>query len=457
MNPSLYLVVGLGKTGLSIARYLQRRQQPFVLFDTRQQPAGVAEFTREFHHVDIFLGEIPESVLMQVTSMIVSPGVALEHPRLQQAITLGIPILGDIECFAREVQAPVIAITGTNGKSTVTTLVGEMAREAGLKAVVAGNIGIPVLDSLDEAANHCELWVLELSSFQLELTHSLKPLAATILNITPDHLDRHHTLAVYIQAKQRIYHHAEHMIFNREDELTRPEVEATAVNPQDFLQNGRTSFGLDTPHSAFEWGIVTENHRHYLARGHTKILAVDELRIKGRHNWANALAACALADAAGISEVAMINVLRQFAGLPHRSQWVRTLNEVDWINDSKGTNIGATVSAIAGIGSATTGKIILIMGGQGKGADFKDLRPTMQQYVRTAILIGEDADKINLALQDMVPMTRAATLAEAVIIAREQAKAGDVVLLSPACASFDMFRDFNHRGEVFAAAVAALC
>ncbi len=442
---SLYLVVGLGKTGHSIARYLQRRNKPFAMFDTRKEPSGLAEFQRDFPTVDVFLSTLPEHLYEQLIAVIASPGVALDHPCLQKITQQSIPLYGDIECLAQELQAPVVAITGTNGKSTVTTLVGEMAKAAGRSVAVAGNIGAPVLDLLDNGTAY-DLWVLELSSFQLDLTHSLAPAAATLLNISPDHLDRHHSIQAYIDAKHRVYHHAAFLLYNRDDQVTLPKQPG----------NGQiNAFGLDAP-SATQWGLQTSNGRCYLAHGSTPLLAVDELRIKGRHNWMNALAACALAAAVGIEQRFMIDVLQRFAGLPHRSQWVRHLNGVDWINDSKGTNIGATMSAISGIGGSMQGKIILIAGGQGKGADFNELRTPMADYVRAVVLIGEDADKMEAALTDVVSISRAPSLDEAVMVAKSKALPGDVVLLSPACASLDMFKDFNHRGDVFTAAVDAL-
>jgi len=445
MRSSLYLVVGLGLTGHSIARYLRRRDIPFVVFDTRINPPGLAEFQTEFPGVDVFEGEFPDVLYHQLQAIISSPGVPLDTPFLQKARSMNIPILGDIECLARDVKAPIIAITGTNGKSTVTTLVGEMAKAAGLSVAVAGNIGLPVLDILDVGVPYA-LWVLELSSFQLDLTASLAPVAATILNITPDHLDRHHTLAAYIQAKQRVYQQAKTVLYNRDDQQTWPEqVDAATV----------ISFGLDEP-QAGNWGLITANETSWLAYGQQRLLPVDALRIKGRHNWMNALAACALADTVGIAHKFMIAVLERFAGLPHRSQWVRTMDGVEWINDSKGTNVGATMSAISGIGGSMQGKIVLIAGGQGKGADFSELRQPVADYVRSVVLIGQDAGKIEKALADVSDVLYAPTLDIAVQLAQSQALPGDVVLLSPACASMDMFRDFNHRGDDFIAAVNAL-
>ncbi|MFI4962689.1 MAG: UDP-N-acetylmuramoyl-L-alanine--D-glutamate ligase [Legionellales bacterium] len=447
MSRSLYLVAGLGKTGLSIARYLHAKNKSFVVFDTRLEAPNLAEFKAEFPGIPVYLQEVPEDLISQLTDVIASPGIPIETPVLAKALTLGIPVYGDVECLARELNAPVIAITGTNGKSTVTTLVGEMAKCAGYKVAVAGNIGDPVLELLNDAHQY-DLWVLELSSFQLDLMQSLKPLVATILNVTPDHLDRHHTLEAYISAKQRIYHQAQVALFHREDACTRPSLEY-----QTGLRS--VSFGQDAPDRG-NWGLQKQGDRMYLARGTDCLLPVDSLLIKGVHNWLNALAAAALADIAGIPMDSIITVLQSFTGLKHRCQWVRTLDGVDWINDSKGTNVGATVSAIKGIGGSMQGKIVLIAGGQGKGADFSELGQSMAAFVRSLVLIGEDADTMESALAGSVPITRATSLEKAVAQAKAQAKPGDVVLLSPACASFDMFRDFNHRGDVFTTLVNGL-
>lgn len=446
MNQPFYLIAGLGKTGRSISGYLQRRNIDFAVFDTRNQVDGLTEFNQEFPGVEVYLGNLPAAVYSGLTGIITSPGVPLDGPVFQDASRLNIPVIGDIECLVREIKEPIIAITGTNGKSTVTTLVGDMAKAAGLSVAVAGNIGTPVLDLLDDG-QHYDLWVLELSSFQLDLTHTMSPVAASILNITADHLDRHHSYAAYRAAKQRVYQHANVIIYNRDDSQTYPTVEN--------LQNLIGSFGLDES-VAGSWGIITKDSCGYLANGDDCLLSVDELRIKGRHNWQNALAACALAEAAGIDKRHMISVLKNFSGLPHRCQWVRTLDSVDWINDSKGTNIGATISAITGIGGSSEGKIILIAGGLGKGADFSDLRVSVGDYVRSVVLIGADAGIIEQALSGVVPVLRADTLDDAVAFARAEAKPGDIVLLSPACASQDMFRDFNHRGESYARLVGLL-
>ncbi|MCL5272536.1 MAG: UDP-N-acetylmuramoyl-L-alanine--D-glutamate ligase, partial [Gammaproteobacteria bacterium] len=347
MNNTLYLVAGLGKTGLSIARYLHRNHKAFVAFDTRKEAPGLAEFKAEFPDTPVYLQNVPEDVLLQLTDIIASPGLSLDTHFIKQAIQSGVAVYGDIECLAREIKAPVVAITGTNGKSTVTTLVGEMAKAAGYSVAVAGNIGTPVLDMLDDEHQY-DLWVLELSSFQLDLTSSLSPTVATILNVTPDHLDRHHTLDAYIQAKQRIYHQSKVALYHREDSATVPN---EAINPSQIA----VSFGSDAPVDG-NWGLINQQGTIYLAKGKDCFMPVESLLIKGVHNWLNALAACALAETAGIPQQHILSVLKTFSGLPHRCQWVRSLDGVDWINDSKGTNVGATISAINGIGGAMQGK-----------------------------------------------------------------------------------------------------
>ena len=439
MKKPYYLVAGLGQTGYSVAGYLRRKKIPFVVFDTRKHVERLTDFSAKFPGIEVYLGDFPSSLYHQLTQIIASPGLSLEEPFLEQAKRHGIPIIGDVECFAQEVKAPVVAITGTNGKSTVTTLVGEMAKAAGKNVAVAGNIGLPILDLLDDTHTY-DLWVLELSSFQLELTHSLVPLAATILNITPDHLDRHHDLEHYTQAKQRIYHHAKNCLYNRQDPLTKP---------RQSEQKNMICFGLEKPTADNEWGIITHNQTTYLARGNEPIFPVHALKVHGQHNWQNALAACVLAYIAGIPIPIICQVLETFTGLEHRCQTVRTLNQVTWINDSKGTNVGASISAIEGIGPTLTGKIILIAGGLGKGADFTPLASVVKKYIGEVILIGKDAHLIKQALQNTAKLSTATSFEQAIEFAHKSALPGDAVLLSPACASMDMFKDYIHRGQSF--------
>ena len=437
----MYLVIGLGKTGNSIARYLKRKELPFAIYDTRQEVHGLAEYQQAYPNVDIYLGNLPEEVYSQVDAVFTSPGVDCNLPQIRRFTELGILIEGDVELFAREVSAPVIAITGTNGKSTVTTLVGEMASRFEIAVAVAGNIGTPVLDLLDNSQQY-GLWVLELSSFQLDLTSSLQPLGATILNISPDHIDRHGTFANYIQAKQRVYNNAEYVVYNRDDELTVPN------NLDNFPSENVISYGLDAPQSG-HWGLREFSGEIYLAHGTENVMPIAEAKLKGIHNWMNILAASALARLAGISYNAIKNALREFSGLAHRCEFIRNIDEVDWVNDSKGTNVGATVAAINGLGDSIIGKIVLIAGGQAKGAEFAELTQVVAKHVRAVIVIGEDAELITNSLRGVVDIVAADSMKSAVVKGHELAKAGDMVLLSPACASFDMFRDYNHRGDVF--------
>ncbi len=442
------LVVGLGKTGLSIARYLKRQDEAFVVFDTREAPPNLDAFQAEFPDIAVYLASDASINLNQVSRIICSPGVALDTACLTKARSRNIPIESDIDCFAKEVLAPVIAITGTNGKSTVTALLGEMAEASGYATGVAGNIGTPVLDCLSEQ-KVIDLWVLELSSFQLEMTHALKPAAAAFLNLSDDHLDRHHDMASYCAAKQRVYHGAHACVFNRDDACTYPDLKQNNIT--------QVSYGAGVPETDDAWGLVLDEHQTYwLAHGKQRILPISALKIQGMHNAMNALAALALADIMQFSLEACIDVLKNFTGLPHRCQAIKVLDGTQWINDSKGTNVGSTVSAILGLGPLITGELILIAGGQGKGADFKLLRDAVKAHVRVLILIGEDAPLLHQALGDLTRVLSAESMDAAVNLAKQQAKSGDAVLLSPACASFDWFDDFNQRGEVFTSLVEAL-
>ncbi len=428
------LVVGLGNTGLSCARFLARNAIPFVVTDTRQNPPMLGQLHKECPDVRVFLGTmdaIPSLMFDRVEQVVVSPGVPLSEPVIAAAMARGIPVLGDIELFARRVQAPIIAITGSNGKSTVTTLVGEMARQAGHRVAVGGNLGTPALDLLGGPT--AELYVLELSSFQLETTHTLHAQAAVVLNLSSDHLDRHGTMAHYASLKQRIYRGSGTMVVNADDPL----VEAMADPARSTCR-----FTLGEPRSAGDYGVRSGQ---WIVRGETPILACSEVRIPGRHNLANALAALALAEATGVPMAACVETLRTFAGLPHRCQFVAASGGITWYNDSKGTNVGATEAACRGL----SGPLLVILGGQGKGQDFTPLRAALEDKARAVILIGEDAHKIRTALTGVAPLLDAPDLRTAVEQAQALAQTGDNVLLSPACASFDMFRNYVDRGECF--------
>jgi len=405
--------------------------------DTRENPPGLVEFQQEFPNIPINLKSLDSKLASQATELIVSPGLSLEEPGIAKLIAQGIPAIGDIELFARTAQAPIIGITGTNAKGTVTTLVGDMIRQAGLKVLVGGNIGTPALDLLTEATP--DYYVLEISSFQLETTYSLQAKVATILNISNDHLDRHKTMENYIAAKQRIYNNCKIAVWNRDDKATYPN---SSIKTS-------LSFGMSEPQEN-EFGLRQIKDQCWLATGDKNLLAVSELLIKGKHNWMNALAALAIGHALQLPLTAMLEALKVFKGLTHRCEWVAEQNGIIWINDSKGTNVGATLAAIEGLGSAIQGKLVLIAGGLGKGADFTLLRNPIKQHVKTIVLIGQDAPLLKQALENTVPMLEAKTdFQAAVLLATQAAEKGDIVLLSPACASMDMFKDYAERGEIF--------
>lgn len=428
-----YLIVGLGKTGVSCARFLHTQGAELVLTDSRAEPPGLAPLRALLPDARCHLGGFTLAALDGVDTVIVSPGVSLREPLLQAAWARGLPLWSDIELFARHARAPIVAITGSNGKSTVTTLVGQMAAQAGRKVQVGGNLGTPALDLLTPTA---ELYVLELSSFQLETTHSLRPAAAVVLNISPDHLDRHEDMAGYTAAKARVYHQAQWALYNADDST----VAALATTPATA-----SYFTLQPPRHERDYGL----HQGYLQRGSTPLFPVTALKLAGLHNVANALAAWALGAAVGLPPAAMQAALQEFTGLPHRTQWVAEQAGVVWYNDSKGTNVGATIAALQGM----TRPVILIAGGQGKGADFTLLRPAVAAQARAVVLLGEDAPLLATALQGVVPVVAVADMVMAVAAARKLAQPGDCVLLSPACASFDQFRGYEHRGQVYTAAV----
>ncbi|MEE9452325.1 MAG: UDP-N-acetylmuramoyl-L-alanine--D-glutamate ligase [Gammaproteobacteria bacterium] len=441
MRP-ISIVVGLGKTGVSCVRFLVDKGFHVAAVDSRAHPPGLSEFQQTFPQVNISLGNFDIDFLSQADYLVVSPGLSLREPAIAACIQRDIKIIGDIELFAQYVQVPVVAVTGTNGKSTVIALLGEMVRQAKLAVCVGGNIGTPVLDLL--AVSAPAWYVLELSSFQLDTTHSLKLKAATILNISDDHLDRHLTLQAYHQAKQRIFLHAEQAIVNHDDKATFP--------PNDLPMR---SFTLAVP-QAGEFGIRNQNGQTYLSCGHELLLLVSEMKLKGQHNWANALAALAMGQAMALPMPAMLMALQNFPGLDHRCQWLREVDKVNWINDSKATNVGACVAALYGLSKNLTGKIILIAGGQSKGADLSGLKNAVSEVVRHLIVFGEDASLLIDALQAYTSMSRASDLQQAVALAKQNAQPGDIVLFAPACASFDMFKNFEHRGEMFSQWVAKL-
>ena len=432
------LVVGLGKTGLSVVRYLRALGEALIVVDSRAIPPGLGKLKEEYSDVECVTGKFDTALFTNARRIVVSPGVPLAEPALVEARKYNIEIIGDIDLFAHEVAAPVVAITGSNGKSTVTTLLASMASNTGMNAVACGNIGMPVLDSLDE---NVDLYVLELSSFQLETLQCLPMKAAVVLNISADHMDRYENLAAYAMSKQVIYENAEVLVVNKDDALASSYV----ANRAGIAADRKISFTLNNPDEN-EFGICQdENQQRALCFGSSVLIVVDQLKMKGSHNLQNALAALALGHAVGLSVDSMLATLREFKGLQHRTQFVAELNGVSWINDSKATNVGATVAALAGL----PGKHVLIAGGEGKGADFSELAEAVKQHCRAVVLIGKDAAKIAAVIDDTIPVKAATDMRTAVLAAESLAQPGDNVLLAPACSSFDMFENFEHRGNVF--------
>ncbi len=437
------LVVGLGPTGLSCARYLHARGATVAVNDSRDAPPALPRLRAELPDIAVMLGGFDDAAFATADVVIVGPGLPMTTPAVARVMAAGTPVVGDVELFAQAVQGPVAGITGTNGKSTVTTLLGQMALATGRRTGIGGNLGEPVLNLL---ADDVELYVIELSSFQLETTHSLPLVTATLLNLSPDHMDRYPDLAAYAAAKRRIFAHAASAVVNRDD--------AASVRLAAGVAR-QTGFTLSEPALADDWGICGHRGSRWICRGEEAVLPVDDLVLPGTHNLANALAALALGERCGLAREPMLDVLRRFRGLSHRSQLVADHNDIRWIDDSKGTNPGATVAALGGlVPDPARGKAVLIAGGDCKDADFSPLPPAVRRAARAVVLIGRDADDLAAVLASTVPLHRAAAMDEAVRKAAALARPGDCVLLSPACASFDMFDDYRHRGRVFAEAVA---
>jgi UDP-N-acetylmuramoylalanine--D-glutamate ligase len=438
------VVVGLGKTGASCVRYLAGRGDRVSATDTRTAPPGLAELGNLAATIQLRLGGFDLSLLDDASQVLISPGVSLNEPIAQSALARGIDVLGDVELFAREARAPVIGITGTNGKSTVTTLVARMAAAAGRSVLAGGNLGEPALDLL--AQPRPELYVLELSSFQLETTSSLVLTAAAVLNVTADHLDRYPSVEAYARAKGRILAKASTVVLNADDPWV------LAMRDRDYRSDAVQTLTFSIERTDSDFSLIRRGAQIYLTRRGECLMDLARLKISGLHNAANALAALALGEAAGLPMAKMLEALESFPGLSHRSAWVADVAGVRYVDDSKGTNVGATIAAVAGL----PGPVVIIAGGEGKGQDFLPLAGAFRGKVREAVLIGRDAPLIAAALDGACATHSAASMNAAVAEAARVAVAGDTVLLSPACASFDMFRDYGHRGDVFAAAVRKL-
>lgn len=452
------LVLGLGETGMSMTRWLKRHGASVSVADTRANPPHAAVLKRELPDVVLECGEFRDASLRAADLIAISPGVDRRTPAVALAIKRGTPLAGDVELFVHALTqletrnpkpetARILAVTGTNGKSTVTRMAGDICAGAGLDTVVAGNIGTPVLDALTEIENGRPVpaaFVLELSSFQLESTTSLDADAAVMLNLSEDHLDRYDGIGAYAAAKARVFNGSGAQVINREDRRS-----SAMALPGRTVQR----FGLDAPRGAREWGIAQHGGRPWLARGGEKLMPAGELPVAGLHNAANALAAGALCHAIGVNDDSIAAALRAFKGLAHRVEKVAELDGVAYYDDSKGTNVGSTVAALNGL----TQPVVLIAGGDGKGQDFAPLREPVTRRARAVVLIGRDREQIAAALDGCgVPLVRATDMDQAVHEARAASVSGDAVLLSPACASYDMFRNYAHRGEMFAAAVSKL-
>jgi UDP-N-acetylmuramoylalanine--D-glutamate ligase len=432
------LVLGLGRTGLSCARYLRRKGLDVRVADTRSAPPGAEALREHVPDAELCVGAFASSLLDGVTQVLISPGLSLREPVAAEAARRGLPVVGDIELFAREASAPVAAITGTNGKSTVTALLAEVANAAGRTTVAGGNLGEPALDLLQRPVP--QLYALELSSFQLETTHTLATTTATVLNVTPDHLDRYDSLEDYAAAKARIFDGCETAVVNADDARVR-----------NMPRDGQRVITFSLHDAAADYFLARAPEPALACRGEV-LLPVAAMRLQGEHNAANALAVLAMADALELPRAPVLEALAGFGGLPHRAQWVAELGGVRFVNDSKGTNVGATIAAVAGL----PGPLLLIAGGDGKNQDFSDLRAAFAGKVRHAVLIGRDAPRLAEALAGVCTTEFAADMRAAVAAARAAARPGDTVLLSPACASLDMFRDYTHRGDEFAIAVRSL-
>jgi len=432
------VVVGLGVTGLSVVRYLCGKGMLPVVIDSRENPPGEEELKQQYPDVKKYFGVFNKDSLATAKQLVVSPGLSISSPEFEYAKSQGVEIVGDIELFARDVDAPVIAITGSNGKSTVTTLVGEVFAKSDVKAGVGGNIGLPALDLLNKGN---QVYVLELSSFQLETLSNLKPVSSVVLNISEDHLDRYDSMQGYIAAKEKIYNNTDVSVINRDD----------AVVSKMIVSNKNIGFTLHEPKNN-DFGLKEVDGESWICRNNQLLINTADLFVGGLHNVANIMAVLALCDSFDLPEEKVFSAIKMFGGLPHRMQCVAIGNNIKWFNDSKATNVGAAEAAINGL----TGNVILIAGGESKDADLSSLKKPVSEYVKAMIVIGRDAILLENVCQDVTEVVHASCMYDAVVKANDLAKSGDTVLLSPACASFDMFKNYAHRGDVFNDAVKAV-
>jgi len=444
-NESRVVVMGLGETGLSVAEHLSQKNISFAMLDTRENPPQLAAFKKRFPDIEVQLGERVLDSIEQPVNIIVSPGIDINQRAIKEVTASNdCECIGDIELFARSATKPIVAITGSNGKSTVTSLFAEMARSAGVIAYAGGNLSPPALDLL--SYEDAELFVLELSSFQLESTQSLRPEVSVVLNISPDHLDRHGDVNNYARIKEHIYTNSKVSVINRDDEYV-----AVMKTSGEVI-----SFGLGQPAKG-EFGVVAEDAEVFLAYGEEQLLPVSELALKGESGILNSLAALAIGHALQLPMQKMLRALKNFKGLPHRLALVADRDGVAWFNDSKGTNIGATVSSLRSLNKTDNVKnIILIAGGVFKGGDLKPLQEAVSKHVKQAILLGQDASVIQEGLGSVTKIDIASSMQHAVEIAQKHAVSGDQVLLSPACASFDMYSNYIERGNDFESRVQGL-
>lgn len=441
LKANTYLIIGLGQTGLSCARFLTKKGHAVAVMDTREKPPSLITLQTELPEILVHTGGLIDDWMQRSDVIILSPGVDPRLAEIKAARERGTEIIGDIELFTRYIKEPVIAITGSNGKSTVTTMLAEMAVMAGKSVQVGGNLGVPALELITEPVP--DFYILELSSFQLETVSSLNAYAAAVLNISPDHLDRYDNVQQYRNAKARIYAGSGTMIINRDDAT----VKGWANSNREQI-----TFTLNAPVDN-EFGVINDKGKTYLAQGQQKLIDSELLQITGKHNMANALAALALGQAMALPMPAMLQAISEYRGLPHRCQLVLKQNGIRWVNDSKATNIGACIAAIEGL--VTMRNIILIAGGAGKQQQFSDLNNVLAQHVKCIILIGQDAKLIAESVPDDVQCYFAQDMVDTIQYAKSTAVKGDIVLLSPACASLDMYNSYAQRGDDFISAVEA--